>query len=98
MNDQEFSDMLDEKYKEIPSVFLNDCVNFLKSELSDETKTSIVELYNEKGSNWIDGHHFGWGMSIRNLLRENGFADDMLPDKNWDDYYIQVVECAIGVR
>lgn len=27
---------------------------------------------------WWVGHHFGWGMSMRNLLRENGYGEQEL--------------------
>lgn len=55
--------------------------------------------------------HHGWGTSIRNLLRDKeygaGITDDQLPPapyeggehhSNWDDYYVSVVEAAVGLR
>jgi hypothetical protein len=55
--------------------------------------------------------HHSVGMGIRNLLRQAGLTDDMLPKhamdayygegmgvQNWDDYYIQAVEAAAGAR
>lgn len=47
--------------------------------------------------------HHGYGMAIRNLLRQEGLTDDLLPDfdayygegtgvRNWDDGYIQALE------
>lgn len=56
------------------------------------------------------GHH-GFGTQIRNLLRDPeygaGISDDQLPFapyedgcafQNWDDYYVSVVEAAVGLR
>ena len=52
---------------------------------------------------WLAEYHFGWGMSIRNLLR-SVIKDNELPpsvwdvnkgDHNWDDYYGAVVEVAV---
>jgi len=53
--------------------------------------------------------HFGQGMAVRNVLR-GAIRDAELPDfpewygeladgtGNWDDYYIQCVEAAAGLR
>jgi hypothetical protein len=98
MEDREFAKYLDEKYEEIPKDFLAQCVEFLRNDMPQETKDEIIKAHQEKGSNWIVDYHFGWGMNIRNLLRSNGLTDDQLPDKNWDDYYAQVVEAAVGLR
>ena len=78
--------------------FLKSCVEFLKKEISDKDQEYIANEYKEKGSSWIGEGHFGWGMHIRNQLRSAGFTDDKLPEQNWDDYYIPVVEIAVGVR
>jgi hypothetical protein len=58
----------------------------------------------------LSGHH-GWGTAIRNVLRDEelgaGIRDEDLPDapyasglthRNWDDYYVQAVEAALGLR
>lgn len=55
--------------------------------------------------------HHGWGTAIRNLLRDPeygaGILDDDLPFapyeggqsyQNWDDFYTQAVEAAVGLR
>jgi hypothetical protein len=39
--------------------------------------------------------HHGWGTGIRNLLRQNGFAETEMGIDNWDDYYAVVVEKAV---
>jgi hypothetical protein len=82
----------------MPRDFLIKCVRFLENEFPEEVKEEIRELHQKEGINWIGIGHMFWGMGIRNALREAGFVDDNLPDKNWDDYYIPVVECAVGIR
>jgi hypothetical protein len=38
--------------------------------------------------------HMGFGMSVRNYLRQNGFGEDTFGVWNLDDYYIPLVERA----
>jgi len=58
----------------------------------------------------VSGHHI-FGTNIRNLLRDKnlgaGILDNELPpapyedgssQQNWDDYYVQVIEAAAGLR
>jgi hypothetical protein len=49
---------------------------------------------------WYIPHHFGWGMYMRNLLREHGLLDSMLPEgsNTWDDYYVELIEIALGFK
>lgn len=52
--------------------------------------------------------HMSGGMALRNLLRDKGFRDDELPGlpefydgadiSTWDDFYVQALEAAVGVR
>lgn len=44
---------------------------------------------------WWAPYHLGWGMAIRNLLRENGYGEKELGIGNLDDYYIGLVEAAL---
>ena len=87
------------KVKEMPKDFLIKAVEFVKKELSEKTKEEIRKVIETQGiDDWIAGYHFNWGMAMRNALRDAGFSDDELPDKNWDDYYHQVIEIALGMR
>jgi hypothetical protein len=63
-------------------------------ELLEETR----KLYKEDPVHWISPYHFTTGMAIRNLLREKVCRDDQLPSGNFDDYYVQLLEIAAGVR
>ncbi|WP_028058289.1 hypothetical protein [Candidatus Solirubrobacter pratensis] len=52
--------------------------------------------------------HMSGGMGVRNYLRQEGFTDDQLPTlpelydgkdvSTWDDFYVQVMEAAAGLR
>lgn len=92
------NEYFDAKLAEIPRDFLKDCVAFLRSEIPDYIQANIRTLYESEGSEWAIPFHHEWGRNIRNALRLAGFFDSRLPDKNWDDYYIQVVELAVGIR
>lgn len=46
---------------------------------------------------WWAGHHFFWGMWMRNQLRSNGFGEKDLNVGNLDDYYISFVEQAVNL-
>lgn len=89
----------DEKFNEIPQEVLEKASAFLIGYIPAGEQILIIEEIKEKGlMDWAIPHHSFWGMSIRNNLREAGLTDDLLPDKNWDDYYIQVIEYALGLR
>ena len=89
----------DEKFDEIPTEIKEDAIEYLKKRLSVEDVESLRALRSESGeSSWSSAFHFGWGMGIRNELRNNVCSDDKLPDKNWDDYYVQLIDVVIGVR
>lgn len=81
----------------------------LRNAIQPEDVELIKEGHSKYGDEWIHhvGGHFFMGMAIRNLLRQNGLTDDLLPPveyeegqsySNWDDYYVQAVEAAIGLR
>jgi len=54
----------------------------------------VTEMIKENNQEWWLGHHFGWGMTMRNLLRENGYGEKDLGIGNLDDYYIAWIEQA----
>lgn len=73
-------------------------VRHLKKILTLETVEQIKEDYAKDPDTWWAGEHFGWGMMIRNFLRDNVCLDTVLPSQNWDDYYVVLVEIACGLR
>lgn len=83
-------------------------VAYLKEQFTDEVKAAIRARVMEHGADWMPpGGHFGWGMGVRNLLRDV-ITDQELPAPimpedyqgkpptcgNWDDYYMAVVQDA----
>lgn len=90
----------DKKFAEIPKVVLDDAVEYTLETLSKEDKEQIILLHKKYGQvEWMHAlGHFDVGMRLRNYFRECGLTDELLPDKNWDDYYIQVIEKALNLR
>jgi hypothetical protein len=98
MDDKQY---YDEKLAEIPKEFLDKVVNFVKEDFGKDPEMieEIKAAYEEQGPiQWAIPAHHDWGMHIRNTFRNQGFTEDNLPDGNWDDYYIQVIELALGLR
>ena len=54
----------------------------------------VTEMIKNNPDEWWLGHHFGWGISMRNLLREHGYGEQDLGIGNLDDYYIAWIEQA----
>lgn len=98
MTDLEYKQFHDDKYAEIPPDVLERSMVIFDKHLSPADKPKLILAYNADPIYWIAPFHFYWGMSVRNLLRQNGLNDDLLPSGNWDDYYTQCVEHWLGVR
>jgi hypothetical protein len=80
-------------------------VAILQEELDQHEKAMVRTVIRRDGlGHWLGLYHFGWGMSVRNLLREKGLKDSWLPpgtagpEGNWDDYYGHAIEVAVGAR
>jgi hypothetical protein len=99
MTDKERVQYFDSKLAEIPPEVLDQAIEYLSAVIPDHVKSEIALAIQQEGLNkWVTPYHFGWGMSIRNHLRNMGLKDDLLPEKNWDDYYHQIVEIVVGAR
>ena len=96
--DQEWIEINQKRWQEMPANLRERAVAFLQKELSSEDKDWLRNTMKEHGTLWwCEGcWHFGGGMCIRNLLRKGVCLDGELPSGNWDDYYIPVVEAAVG--
>jgi hypothetical protein len=67
-------------------------VQFLIDHIPDEIMSEIKNAMDQNGKDWWVEHHHGFGMGVRNLLREGGF--------NWgpvelDDLWVGLVERAV---
>lgn len=89
--------------KDAPPQTIEGAVRFMvdwltQTEGKDDTGLSrqmidiVTEMIKKEPSEWWAGHHFGWGMSMRNLLRKNGFSEKEIGVDNLDDYYIPIIE------
>jgi hypothetical protein len=100
MTDQEYEQFKNEKYDEMETRFKIGAVKLLEKELDQATKDEIKAAHQKHGSKWIHSipmGHFGFGMAVRNLLRQNDFTDAKAGG-NLDDYYCQLLEAAVGLR
>ena len=84
-----------EMYKNISQEIKKPVIEMLKNQLIPDMK-EIKKLMLLKKEDWWIGYHFGWGMGIRNLLREKGFGEEYFGIHNLDDIYINLVEEAVN--
>lgn len=70
-------------------------VQMLRNALPAETLADVAKAIDSDPENWCSPYHFGWGMAIRNLLREKGYGEDYWPIWNLDDLYAMLVEEAV---
>ncbi len=84
--------------QECPVWIINESVSALKNILTEDLVYEIKTMYQNNPETWWAGFHFGWGMNIRNFLRDNVCLDDKLPLGNWDEYYVQMVELVCELR
>ncbi len=83
------------RWEKLPPKIQRDIVDHLVYVLSEDTIGSIKKEIEADPDGWATPYHYGWGMWIRNSLREGVGVDTILPSKSWDDYYIVGVEKAI---
>ena len=67
-------------------------VSFLRDWLSPSVRQQIREVINIKSPDWPSGYHLGWGMGVRNALREHGFGEKPFGVMNLDNIYVPLVE------
>lgn len=69
--------------------------------LAEELKTAVPEIkkaYDADPTGWYTGYHFGWGMAVRNLLRQKGYGEEYFGVHNLDDIYVALVVDALGLK
>jgi len=95
MNNTEFREFHEEKYKELNDGVKQRAIRVIREEIPTIVQDQIRMAILSDPDEWSVPYHFGWGMGVRNLLREKGILDNELPSGNWDDYYVAVVEDAL---
>jgi hypothetical protein len=97
--DEEHIEYYNLRLAELPEWVVEKAVKVLRENLSDESKYRIYEEWKKDNLNWVGLDHHGWGTAIRKLLRKEVCLDDILPSEwGYDDYYLQLVELAVGIR
>ena len=93
-------DYLDDVINSLPEDIVDLAIYHLRRNILTETQLEIDNLFKEHGVVWWTKPeiHNGFGLRVRNMLRDLVCLDDDLPTGNWDDYYSQLVEASIGLR
>lgn len=86
-----------DRLAELPAGVLDTVVAAFQNHHNEKTLQEIRDRWESDPETWWALYHFGWGMSVRNFFRSY-VVDQELPSGNWDDYYIPVIEVAVGVR
>lgn len=98
MSDEELLKFYNDRFNELDKDIIEKSKETILSVLREEDREKISEAISKSPTRWTGGYHFNWGMKIRNLLRDKVCLDDKLATGNWDDYYAQCVEYALGLR
>ena len=77
----------------VPSSEKTQAVQYLIDHIPDETMRDVKKAMDQNGKDRWVGHHHGFGMGVRNLLREGGFEWGPV---DMDDLWVGLVER--GVR
>lgn len=81
-------------YRELPIELKAPALDMLATELAP-AREEIISMYKIDPEGWHVPHHFFWGMSVRNLLRNKGFGEAYFSVHNLDDIYTPLVEEAL---
>jgi hypothetical protein len=72
-------------------------LEMLRTELTPVFK-EIRAAFTAAPKDWYVSYHFGWGMAVRNLLREKGFGEEYFKIHNLDDIYVALIEEALALK
>ena len=84
-------------YASIPAEKKAPALEHLRNRLSGQEEDLRARHAADPKTWWAAGH-FGWGMRVRNWLREAGFGEDYFHIVNLDDIYVQAVEEALDLH
>lgn len=88
----------DEALKSLPRDLVLRVVKHIRSRMTLELADQIRFDHEENQATWWAPIHHTWGMSVRNSIRNNVAIDKVTPSNNWDDYYVPLIELAVGIR
>jgi len=72
-------------------------VQYLVDTIPVTTLIDVEKLIRQNGENWWMEHYFGFGMDIRNLLRNGGFQwDGVVMDQLWAELVEEAVKKEFG--
>ena len=76
----------------IPPSEKKKAIQYLIEKIPAKTLEEVAMDMKENGSDWWVVHHHGFGMAVRNLLREGGFDWNSI---DLDEVWIELVEKAV---
>jgi hypothetical protein len=71
-------------------------VQMLRETLRTPTQSDVRGQARSDPLDWSPQQHFGFGLHVRNLLRDRGFGEEFFEIHNLDDYWGPFVELAFG--
>lgn len=86
-----------QSYQELSSTIKAPALKMLSKELAPE-REQIEKAFITDQNGWWVPYHFYWGMSVRNTLRTKGFDEEYFKIDNLDDFYVPLVEEALGLK
>lgn len=100
MNDEDYIDFHEKEWDRLPQSLKLRGIAILKEVIPQNIQDDIRSMHKVDGSRWMTKScaHFTCGMYVRNQLRKGGLTDALVPSGNLDDYYVQLIEAAVGVR
>lgn len=88
---------LRKQYATIDRNLILPALDYLKGHIAESDKLEIKTYAEDDPHTWWANSHLGWGMAIRNKLRDGRFNEAYFGIENLDDIYICLVEEALGI-
>jgi len=98
MSEKKLYDFYTDRLNELDKKLVDKAIKAVNKFIPKKDKKMIIEAVRKNKYNWSSPYHFQWGMWCRNQFREHVCSDNKLPTGNWDDYYVPLVELALGIR
>ncbi len=76
----------------VPEEEKEKAVQYLVDKIPVTTFIDVEKIIRQNGENWWLEHYFGFGMDVRNILRNGGFQWDGV---ELDELWVELVEAAV---